>query len=143
MFTLIRNTHDKFEQLSGKKILVLFIVIFAVCVPLGILIGNSIKPRLNEDEMQATLKNAQVKAKPVYYDGKIEYVNPGYYPNDNISFALVDGSGKQIILLKSKDQTLTIAENNFVKVRGTITKTKDGKSDVLNVVEVIWKNASN
>jgi len=143
MFTLIRNTHNKFEKLSGKKILILFVVIFVVCVPLGIVIGNSIKPRLNEDEMLTTLKTPQVKEKPIYYDGKIEYVNPGFYPNDNISFALVDGSGKLIILLRSKDQKLTIAEGLLVKVKGAMSKTKDGKEDVLNVTEVIIRNASN
>ena len=143
MFTLIRNTHNKFEQLSGKKILVLFIVIFVVCVPLGIVIGNSIKPISKEDEIQIGQKTAQVKEKSIYYDGKIEYVNPGYYPNDTISFALVDENGKQIILLSSKDQKLNIAEGLFVKVRGTMFKTKDGKSSVLNVTEVIIKNASN
>jgi hypothetical protein len=143
MFTLLRNTHDKFEQMSGKKILVLFTLIFIICLPLGIAIGNIINSRLKENEMLLNQVSSQPKEVSTYYDGKIEYVNPGFYPNDNISYTLVDGSGKQLILLRAKDQKLVIAEGLFVKVKGAISKTKDGKSDVLNVSEVIIKNASN
>jgi hypothetical protein len=143
MFTLLRNTHDKFEQMSGKKILVLFTLIFIICLPLGIAIGNIINSRLKENEMLLNQVSSQPKEVSTYYDGKIEYVNPGFYPNDNISYTLVDGSGKQLILLRAKDQKLVIAEGLFVKVKGAISKTKDVKSDVLNVSEVIIKNASN
>jgi hypothetical protein len=143
MFTLLKSIHNKSEQISGKKVLILFIAIFAVFLPLGMIIGNNIKPRLNENEILVGKENTQVKESFSYHEGKIEYLNPGFYPNDDISFSLVDGSGKQIILLKSKDQKLNIAEGLLVGVKGTITKTKDGKSDVLNVSEVIIKNASN
>jgi hypothetical protein len=129
--------------MSGKKILIMFVAIFVVCLPLGMAIGNIIKPKLNEDEILITPKSVQPKVNTVYYEGKIEYLNPGFYPDDNISFSLVNSDGKQVILLRSKDQKLNIAEGLFVKVVGTVTKTKDGKSDVLNVSEVIIKNASN
>lgn len=129
--------------MSGKKTLILFIAIFVVFLPLGIVIGNVIKPKLNENEIPVSKESTQSKESSLYYEGKIEYLNPSFYPNDNISFSLVDGSGKQIILLKSKDQKLNIAEGLFVKAKGVVTKTKDGKSDVLNVSEVIIKNASN
>ena len=143
MLALLKDIHNKSEQMSGRKILIMFVIIFVVFLPLGIAIGNNIKPKLNENEIPVPNKDNQVTEKFVFYEGKIEYLNPGFYPNDSISFALVDENGKQTILLKSKDQKLNIAEGLFVKVRGTITKTKDGKSDVLNVAEVIIKNATN
>lgn len=143
MFDLLKNIHNKSEQMSGKKVLIIFIAIFVVCLPIGIAIGNVIKPRLNEDEIPVIKKGTQPVESSSYYEGKIEYLNPGFFPNDNISFSLVDSSGKQLILLRSKDQKLNIAEGLFVKVKGVVAKTKDGKSDVLNVSEVIIKNASN
>ncbi len=143
MLSLLKNIHNKSEQMSGKKILIMFVVIFVVCLPLGMAIGNLIKPKLNEDEIQVIQGGTKLNVKLVSYEGKIEYLNPGFYPDDNVSFSLVDGSGKQIILLRSKDQKLNIAEGLFVKVNGAVTKTKDGKDNVLNVSEVIIKNASN
>jgi hypothetical protein len=143
MLDLLKNIHNKSEKISGKKILVMFVVIFVVCLPLGMAIGNLIKPKLNGDEIQVIQGGTQPNVSPLSYEGKIEYLNPGFHPDDNISFSLVDGSGKQIILLRSKDQKLNIAEGLFVKVNGTVTKTKDRKSDVLNVSEVIIKNVSN
>lgn len=143
MLTLLKDIHNKSEQMSGKKILVLFVIIIVICLPLGIAIGNIIKPKLNEDEILTGKENDQTKSEFSYYEGKIEYLNPAFYPGDDISFSLADSGGKQIILLKSKDQKLNIAEGLFVKVKGSVTKTKDGKSDVLIVSEVIIKNATN
>jgi len=73
----------------------------------------------------------------------LHYINPSFYPNDNLSYVLVDRSGKQVILLRAKDQKLSIAEGLYVKVKGVVMKTKDGKNDVLNVSEVIINNATN
>jgi hypothetical protein len=143
MFGLLKNIHNKSEQMSGRKVLIIFVGILVVFLPLGIVIGNIIKPKLNENEILVGKKETQGTQTVVSYDGKIEYLNPAFYPDDKISFSLVDRSGKQVILLKSKDQKLNIAEGLYVKVKGVITKTKDGKSDVLTVSEVIIKNASN
>jgi hypothetical protein len=106
-------------------------------------IGNIIKPTLNKNEMPVIKESTRPVEKLLSYKGKVEYLNPGFYPDDNISFSLVDSSGKQIILLRSKDQKLVIAENLFVEVKGVVTKTKDGKFSVLNVSDITIKNASN
>jgi len=143
MIKLLKTIHDRLETYSGRKVFFLFLSIFVLFLSLGLYIGylNNLKLKQNELELQKQI----VQETPVstLYEGKIEYINPGYYPNDKISYTLVDSAGKRIILLKSKDQKLSIAENLFVKVKGTLVKTKDGKEDVLNVSEVIIKNVSN
>jgi len=77
------------------------------------------------------------------YEGRISYIDPNTYPNDDISYVLLDKGGKQIILLKAQDQKLVVAEGQFAKVTGNIIKTADGKKDVLEVAVVILKNVSN
>jgi hypothetical protein len=142
MMELLKNIHNKSEQMSGRKVLISFILIFIVFLGLGIVIGNLINPRLKESEILKTEENLPPQPSEALYEGKIEYVNPGFYPNDNLSYVLSDRSGKQIILLRAKDQKLNIAEGLYVKVKGVVVKSKDGKNDILNVSEVIIKNAS-
>lgn len=143
MIKLLKDIHDRFERLTGRKVFFLFLVVFIMFLSLGIFIGYLNNQRLKQNEKVLEEHFTGQEQMKSSYEGKIEYLNPGFYPNDKITYVLVDSSGKQIILLKSKDQKLSIAENLFVKVQGTLTKTKDGKSDVLNVSEVIIKNASN
>jgi hypothetical protein len=143
MFNLLKDIHNRSEQMSGRKVLTAFILIFVVFLALGIFIGNLINPKLKEDEILKTDGTARQQEKESIYEGRIEYINPSFYPNDNLSYVLSDGSGKQIILLRAKDQKLSIAEGLYVKVRGVVAKTKDGKGDILNVSEVIIKNAAN
>jgi len=143
MLDLLKDIHNKSEQMSGRKILVTFLVIFIVFLVLGIVIGDISSATLKESETQKLNGGTITQEKQSTYEGKIEYLNPAFYPNDNVSYELVGASGKQIVLLNAKDQKLSIAEGLFVKVKGTLSKTKDGKADVLNVSEVIIKNATN
>ena len=130
--------------MSGRKVLISFVLIFIVFLSIGILIGGIIsKNRLKENEiLENTLEYNGQEAK-VEYEGKVDYVNPAFYPKENISYALIDASGKQVILLKSKDQKLGIVEGLYVKVTGVKTTTSNGEMEVLNVQEVTIKNATN
>jgi len=71
--------------------------------------------------------------------GRIKYTNPANYPEEDISYKLVDKDGKDLILLKCEDEKLKVAENLSVEVRGLQTKTKAGE-DVLIVEEIIISN---
>ena len=144
MKELLIDIHNKSEQMPGRKVLLSFIAIFIVFLFIGILIGNIVsKSRLTEDEiLEIAAENGSQVAQSVY-EGKVEYVNPSFYPKQGISYALMDGSGNQILLLRSEDQKLNIVEGLFVKVTGVLSKTTDGKSHVLNVAEVTIKNATN
>ena len=71
--------------------------------------------------------------------GTIKYTSPANYPGENISYKLVDKDGKDVILLKSEDAKLEMAENLRVEVQGLQTKTKAGES-VLIVEKIIISN---
>ena len=73
------------------------------------------------------------------YKGTIKYVSPQTYPGDDITYKLVNPAKETIVLLKSKDEKLKMAENLTVTVKGVKTKTKSG-NDVLIVSEIIVSN---
>ena len=138
---LLKDLYFKVENLKGKKLFYTIAVIFLIFIFVGVLVGYFMTPRLSEDEVVGDDISSPSSSK-TYYEGKIEYVNPEFYPLDNVSYALVDSSGNQIYLLKSVDQKLSIAEGLFVKVSGKMSKLKDKKTDVLIVDEVVIKNAA-
>jgi len=74
--------------------------------------------------------------KNVSYTGVIKYIPPEYYFDEKISYELVDANKNPIILLKSKDDKLKVAENLTVTVKGTKTKTAEGEP-LLIVTEVM------
>lgn len=77
------------------------------------------------------------------YEGRIVYIGGAFYPNDEISYVLEDSSGNDVILLKAKDQKLEVSEGLFATVYGRLTKTMDGKKEVLIVERIVVKNAPN
>ena len=141
MAVLLKDLYLKVENLKGKKLIYTIAVIFLIFILVGVLVGYFMTPRLSKDEVVGNDIESPSSPK-TYYEGKIEYINPEFYPLDNVSYALVDSDGKQIYLLKSVDQKLSIAEGLFVKVSGKMSKLKDKKTDVLIVDEVVIKNAT-
>ncbi|MFA6981638.1 MAG: hypothetical protein WC243_01270 [Patescibacteria group bacterium] len=79
----------------------------------------------------------------VYYEGVITYISSSLYPDDKIGYSLTDASGKQIILLKARDEMLVVSEGLTARVYGKVSNTKDGKSKVLLVERVVINNGSN
>ncbi|MBP8961274.1 hypothetical protein KBG31_03575 [Patescibacteria group bacterium] len=83
-----------------------------------------------------TMNTAIDENQNISYTGVIKYLPPEYYFDENIEYELVDENKNPIILLKSKDERLKMAENLNVTVKGTKTKTSEGEP-ILVVTEVI------
>lgn len=146
MLALLKNIYQKTETIKGKKLLYLISIVFFVFLLLGILFGYITSLILNKNEtinIDTSDQTTQTSKDEKTYEGTIRYVNPALYPNDKISYALVDGDGKEIILLKSADQKLAIAENLNVKVTGNLIKNADKTKDVLMVTKINIRNTSN
>jgi hypothetical protein len=143
MLDLLKRLYAKTEELKGRKLLVVLSFVFLSFILIGILGGYYINQRLNEDEKN---NNQSQVTPPVeqkkYYTGKILYVNPQMYPLENISYSLNDSAGKVLYYLRSNDQKLSLAENLNVGVYGKVSKMQDGKTEVIDVSEVIIKNES-
>ena len=143
MLDLLKRLYAKTEELKGKKLLVVLVFTFTLFIFIGIVGGYFMNQRLNKDEKS----NDQTRVMPPvverkYYDGKVLYVNPELYPLENISYSLNDSSGKTLYYLRTNDQKLALAENLNVRIYGQISKMQDGKTDVIDVSEVVIKNAS-
>ncbi|MFC1700452.1 hypothetical protein ACFLZ4_02310 [Patescibacteria group bacterium] len=138
---LLKNLYFNVESLKGKKLIYILVALFIVFIFVGVLVGYFMTPRLSKDEM--TGEDIVSPSSPkTYYEGRIEYINPEFYPLDDVSYSLVDSKGEQIFLLKALDQKLSIAEGLFVKVSGKMGRLKDKKTEVLIVDEIVIKNAS-
>jgi len=141
---LLKELFNKIEGLKGKKLVILLVVLFVLFTIIGLFIGYFTSGGLNENENNNpnTVNNSVIQPEKIYLEGKIVYVNPELYPLDGVSYRLVDSSGADVVLLKSKDQKLSIVEGLTVRVSGKMGKLKDGKTDVMIVEEVIIKNAA-
>jgi hypothetical protein len=144
MSNLLKNSYDKMEAIKGKRLVYLLLAVFVVFTIIGLSVGYLMSPKLSEDETSVQTYSGNLpKQEKTEASGKITYVNPEMYPMDEISYSLTDSSGKDIYLLSAKDNKLEISEGLYVKVVGTLSKLKDGKTPVLLVEEVIINNVSN
>ncbi len=139
---LLKDMYNSAEALRGRKLLTVTAILTIVFLGIGIFIGYINNQLLNRNE-----NNADITLPPPVVDtsttfsGKISYVNPEYYPGEEISYVLTDPSGNDIILLKADDDKLSLAEGLTVKVKGKETVSKAG-TKYLMVKEVII-NAAN
>jgi len=141
MPALLKYLYYKIEGIKGKKLAVLIFLIFLIFIPVGILVGNNIPTLLNNSENQPVNQEVPVETvEASSYTGKVMYVDPQLYPNDRISYSLVDSSNTEIILLKATDQKLAVVEGLTVVVFGEVQKTSDDTKDVLLVEKVVVKN---
>jgi len=144
MSNLLKNSYDKMEAIKGKRLVYLLLAVFVVFTIIGLSVGYLMSPKLSEDETPVQTYSGNLpKQEKTEASGKITYVNPEMYPMDEISYSLTDSWGKDIYLLSAKDNKLEISEGLYVKVVGTLSKLKDGKTPVLLVEEVIINNVSN
>ena len=148
MPNLFKNAYNKIEGIKGKKLVYTLIVIFLVFTLVGFLVGYLISPKLIEDEDLGTnlygesLQNP--KESKIEIEGKVTYVNPEMYPMEDIYYSLSDRDGKEIYLLRSRGEELKLqmVEGLNVTIIGKLEKLKDGKTDVLEVEEVVIKSAA-
>jgi hypothetical protein len=149
MIKLLSDLYIKAENLKGKKLLGTLLVFFIAFILIGWLVGYAITKSFKV-ETSPVMVNTNTPAQPqnnlVSFQGVVTYVNPINYPEDKVSYYLADKSGNELILLKAKDQKLTVAEGLYVTVYGVVSKTsttsKGTQKDVLIVDRVVVKNAS-
>jgi len=143
MLDLLKNIYNRIENIKGRKLVFTVIAIFVTFMLIGILIGYFNDSSLKGDELNPTESGNTEEVKEVSYEGTITFLGEGFYPEDKISYVLTDTKGEEIILLRATDDKLAIVENLNVQVIGKVSKTKDGRSEVLVVREVVLKNATN
>ncbi|GIW69400.1 MAG: hypothetical protein KatS3mg101_0147 [Patescibacteria group bacterium] len=139
---LLKDIYNSAEDLRGRKLLTITAVLTLIFFGIGIFIGylNNRLLNQNENNPAVTLPPPVVDTSTTFF-GKISYVNPDYYPGEEISYVLTDASGKDIVLLKADDDKLSLAEGLTAKVKGKEMVSKAG-TKYLMVKEVII-NASN
>jgi hypothetical protein len=143
MLNLLKNLYNKAENIRGRKLAILITVVFTLFLALGLIVGYFTDLYLkNNESIYVDTMSEKEDEEPVLttLEGKVIYVNPGFYPDENISFTLTDKDDKELVLLRAKDQILKVAENLNVSVTGVLSTTKDGTKDVLDVEKVTIKN---
>ncbi len=141
MPNLLTKLYEYAENLKGKNLYIALLVILVVFTVIGLVIGNVIGKNLNENEIEPTGKETQIPiTENEQFEGKVVFVDPRLYPQDDISFYLANPEGKEIIMLKANDEKLTVVEGLDVVVLGKVTKSADGKKQILTVEKVVVKN---
>lgn len=137
----IIDLYNKTEQLKGKKLIYIISACIVISVILGIVIGNFTNKILNKNEVlvEEMVKEVETVVSNKY-EGLVTYVDPRLYPGLDISYALTDIRGNQIILLKSEDQTLAVVEGLNVILFGDVDDTLVANERVLLVDKVLVKN---
>src|SRR3989344_3776901 len=138
MHPVLKNTYNYFENIKGKKLVILLLSLLVVFLTLGILLcqlPTLLNGKTNTDTKtsETTTTNSQALVERA---GKVVYSDPSLFPKDEISYKLIDSDGKLVILLKAGDDKLKVIEGATVRLKGKLQKTTDG-SEVLVVEQVI------
>ena len=140
MLPYASRLYNYFEKFQGKRLIALLVAFFIIFLSLGVAIGQI--PILFDNRGGETIIVTEGNQKPVEkvveMSGKVVYSDASLHPNDNISYKLLDSSGKAVILLSATDDKLKVIEGATVKLQGKLSKTADGKEDVLLVDKVIF-----
>lgn len=126
----------RFADKKTKYILTLCVVTIFVLISFNI---NNQLLKTGKD-LKENITNPQQRVSAKTYQGKVVFVEPSFYPDDQISFKLVDDFGNKKVLLKAVDDRLVVVEGLNVELSGSLTKTLNKKEDVLIVEEVVVKN---
>jgi hypothetical protein len=143
MFNLLKKLYINAEGLNRQQLIRLIAFIVLVFIPVGFFVGYVISGSLINSETDNLTPKPLPTVEEKYFEGKITYIDPHYYPDDKVTYELVDQSGKEVILLSSTDQKLVVSEGHFAKVYGVVRKTLDGKKDVLYVSQIVINNGTN
>jgi hypothetical protein len=138
MLNLLKNLHDRAEEIRGPKLFALLGALFFVFLAIGISSNYFIDKFLKSNELSNinNTNDENGEENLVAYEGIITFVDPRANPMDDISYFLATPQGQQVILLKASDQKLEVSEGLFATVYGNLQKTADGKSDILFVEKV-------
>lgn len=137
----IRKIHDYFENFHGTKLVFLFVSIFAASLVIGLLIGQipALFDRKPVEPVYVPRGQGKKVDDVIEKSGKVVYLDPSKYPNDNISYKLVDREGKDVVLLTASDDKLKLVEGAFVTLRGKTQVLSDGKTQAFFVQQIIYK----
>jgi hypothetical protein len=136
MPNLLKSFYLKTEELKGKKLVYTLALIFVVFIPVGLLIGHFINSKLNKSEMAPSTLVSTAQVTKISREGRVEYVNPNTYPEDKVTYVLMEDNGQET-LLSATDQKLKLAEGLHVQIVGTLSKSADGKHDLIEVDRII------
>lgn len=143
MFSLLKKLNENLDSMGFRKLIIVLLNVFVVFLVIGLIAGYIRESTLKQAEPpkldQSTDFNQNSRNS---YEGRVTFIDPLLYKEDNVKFALYDTSDREIILLKAADQKLDLLEGMFVELTGNTVKTKDGQNNILIVSEVTM-NASN
>ena len=144
MFVMPVNLKESFarlENLRGRKLVIFLLLLFILFILVGIYVGNIIPLRLknNETDLETVVSEVS-EVEMQQYAGKVVYRDPKFFPMDDVSFLLEDDKGKEIVLLYSKDEKLTVVEGLNVIVFGALKRSNDNMHDILIVDRVVVRN---
>lgn len=139
MRELLTNVHDKAEEYKGKRLIKLLAIIFVVFIAIGLAVGYVVGKLAPEQEIITKIAEEEPLDS---YEGTITFIEPLFHPEDEISYALTDKKGNEIILLKAEDQKLEVSEGHIATVYGKLKKTTAGE-DYLLVDKVAIRNVAN
>ncbi len=128
------------HNIDYKKLLTYFVAI--VLVFFGVFyITNRISDQLSSSSKNQESKQ-QTENKESYF-GRVKYLMDRSRVGEGISFFLADDQGKELYLLQSNDDKLTLVENHDVTVYGYLGKSSDNQRDVLIVTKVVLSGDAN
>jgi len=128
------------HNIDYKKLLTYFVAI--VLVFFGVFyITNRISDQLSNSS-EAQESKQQTENKETYF-GRVKYLMDRSRVTEGIGFFLADSQGKEVYLLQSNDDKLTLVENHDVTIYGYLGKTSDNQRDVLIVNKVVLSGEAN
>ena len=141
MLDLLKKTHDKAEEYQGRRLLGLLLMVFLSFTLIGMGIGLLIAfPRRNSTPVDNGSPTITPPPEEKGYEGRVVYVDPRFYPEDDISYYLEGSTGERLYLLKANDEKLAVAEGHYVRIFGSFMKTADGEEDILLAEKVVIIN---
>lgn len=122
---------------SKRKLIIFGVLLVLISSVLGISFYNKLS-KLNQNEQ--IINNTFENIDPEYFEGKVSYIGD---QGSDISYALVDSTGKETVLLRSTDSKLKIVEGLRVKVYGNLIRGSNNQKDILVVKEILINNGTN
>lgn len=137
-----QQVYEKIEGIKGKKLVLYLIPLFILFVFVGFAIGNLMPGMLGKNEEVIDWEEVEEvqEQESTMYRGKVTYIDPNFYPQDDISYYLEGDDGETLILLKANDEKLTVVEGLVVYVFGEIGEVKGSDEEVLLVEKIVVKN---
>lgn len=141
MYDKLAQLNAYVKSLSGVKLFYFIAFCFVIFLVVGLLVGY-VYVMTTQPNKPIQVGDVTIPVEKMFYEGRVDYVDPRLYPGKEVSYVLVNAQGQVLFLLKSTDSTLQVAEGHNVKAYGTVVKkTGSDKYDTLNVTKVVIKSS--